>query len=238
MLLRWNDATGDHRPHAASESRESNHRNVEEEEEQESPGDEEMKGARGLPASEEVNTERKGGVEAGREREAGPDDEGEEDEDDGQIGGSLQHVIRTGFISVGRGSAKILRDAIPVCAQAAIALRRDEVLAEVSGPEACDDVDESGKDQQPCGLKVKVAAPAILVWQHIAVSRGNRIARGRYVDDEQRARVYIAGFAPIEARVGDDDLSSGDEQSQEGERSNPVGHADKRGVPGSLRSGR
>ena len=51
-------AAGDHRPHAAPESRENHHRNVDHEEEQKKSGDKEMKCARGLPPAKRVDGER------------------------------------------------------------------------------------------------------------------------------------------------------------------------------------
>ena len=49
---------------------------------------------------------------------------------------------------------------------------------------------------------------------------------------KERLHVYIAGFTPVEARMGDHDLGACDEQSEEGDDGEPVCHADERGVAG------
>ena len=55
----------DHGPHATPESSEGNHRYVDDEEEDEESGDEEVQGARGLAASEQVDGRRHCGVKGG-----------------------------------------------------------------------------------------------------------------------------------------------------------------------------
>jgi hypothetical protein len=55
------------------------------------------------------------------------------------------------------------------------------------------------------------------------------------VQGEERSGVHVADFTPIEPRVRDDDLNTGDEQSKEGDDRDPVGHPDKRGVTRSFR---
>src|SRR5580658_6720259 len=47
----------------------------------------------------------------------------------------------------------------------------------------------------------------------------------------------VAGFAPVEARVGDKNLDAGEEQGEEGEGRNPVSDADEAGVAGAGRGG-
>ena len=49
---------------------------------------------------------------------------------------------------------------------------------------------------------------------------------------KERLHVYIAGFTPVEARMGDDDFCAGDEQGKKRDDRKPVGHADERGVAG------
>ena len=48
---------------------------------------------------------------------------------------------------------------------------------------------------------------------------------------------YVAGFAPIEARVRDDDFDSADEQCKEAQRGDPVSDTDEGSVPRSIRDG-
>jgi hypothetical protein len=66
---------------------------VNSEEEKKRPGDEEMECARGLATAQQVNGRRNRGIERGRQGEACPDYEGKEDEDDGEVCSSLEHVV-------------------------------------------------------------------------------------------------------------------------------------------------
>jgi len=88
-----------------------------------------------LAAAEDIDRCGNGGVERGGECEAGPDDEREEDEDDGKIGGALDDVVGVGFGWVRRRAAEIVCDDLPEGAGRALGWRRDEVFAEVAGPD-------------------------------------------------------------------------------------------------------
>ena len=89
----------------------------------------------------------------------------------------------------------------------------EEIFPEMVRPQAVDKIDETSEQQRPRGLKVKIPTPAVLVGQHIAIAcrDGGPRRRGRYLEQGHRQR--IAHFAPIETRVGDEDLNSRDQQS-------------------------
>ena len=74
---------------------------------------------------------------------------------------------------------------------------------------------------------MQIAAPSILVGHDIAVARGDCIPGGGDVDGEEGLHHDVAGFAPVEARMGDDDLNAREQQCQEGDDCDPVGHADE-----------
>jgi hypothetical protein len=82
---------------------------------------------------------------------------------------------------------------------------------EVADPQAGDRVGQTGEHQSPRCLKVQVAAPAILVGQHVAVARRDRIPRRRDMYREQRMSQGVTDLTPIETRVRDDDLQAADE---------------------------
>jgi len=85
--------SGDHRSHAALESGHTNHHDVDEQEEHESQGHEEVNGARRLLATEHRDGLRNRGHEGGGHRQACPDYQGEQNEDHEQVREPLQHVI-------------------------------------------------------------------------------------------------------------------------------------------------
>jgi len=210
---------------------------VHDEEENDGPGDEEMDGARGLASAECVDKKGKRGVEAGRQREAGPDDEGKENADDAEVSGALEHVIGVCFAWIGWTAAEIFRHALEVGARGALTGRGNEVATEVAIEKTEKCVDESGEDKEPRGLKVQVAAPAVLVGHIGAVAIIDCVARGGDGDGEERVLVDVAGFAPVEAGMGDDEFKAGDEQREEAEDCEPMGDADERGMARSGHSG-
>ena len=114
--------------------------------------------------------------------------------------------------------------------------RGEQVFAEVSVDEARGYVDQAGEDQNPCGLKVEISAPAVLVGQDLVVAGGHGISRRGDGNFEQRGSSRVAGFAPIESRMRDDDLSAGDEQGEEGNDGEPVGDAHQRSMPAGYRN--
>src|SRR5215813_12890008 len=104
-------------------------------------------------------------------------------------------------------------------------------------PQAVDSVQQTGQDRAPGGLKMEIAAPAVLIRQHIAVAGRHGIPRGRDRQLEERRSQYVAGFTPIESRVRDDDLDPAYQQGKEAQRGDPVSNADDRGVPRLSRRG-
>src|SRR5277367_6665985 len=85
---------------------------------------------------------------------------------------------------------------------------------------------------------MEVAAPAVLVREDVAVAGGDQTARGGDVESKERCGQVVAGFAPVEARMRDDEFSAGDEQSEEAECGDPVSDADEERMARSNRSGR
>ncbi len=94
-----------------------------------------------------------------------------------QIGDALHNVVGVAFCFIGRCAAQIFCEHFPECAPSSVGRLREQVFPEVSSPQTCDRVDQAGQHQNPCGLKVEIAAPAILVGHHVAVAGGNRIPR-------------------------------------------------------------
>ena len=80
------------------------------------------------------------------------------------------------FCLIGRHAAKKflkhLADGMP----ASVRWRREQVAKEVSGKQACDQVDQTGKDEGPCGLEMEIPAPSILVGHYVTEAGGDRIA--------------------------------------------------------------
>lgn len=62
---------------------------------------------------------------------------------------------------------------------------------------------------------MEIAAPAVLVWKHVGVARGDGGSGGRDRELEQRSRSHVVGFTPIETRVRNENLRSADQQRQE-----------------------
>ena len=188
---------------------------MDDEKENKKISDEEMQGPRGLASAEKVDGCRECGVEGRGQGETGPDNEGKQNEDDHEIGGALNDVVRVVSSGIGRRAAKALRKDIAKGAPIAIGGRREQVSREVAIEQARDDVDKAGEYEDPGGFEMKIAGPSILVGHYIVVAAGNRVARCRDGDFKERSGAGVAGFSPVEARVGDDDFAARDEQSQE-----------------------
>ena len=163
--------------------------------------------------------------------EACPDDEWKEDEDNDEIGGALDDVVGVAFSGIRRRATQRFREHFAECVPFSVGGCGEQVFAEVAGQEAGDHVDQAGDYQDPCGLEVEIAAPAILVGPGVVVAGGNGVARCRDGNLEEWSGARVAGFAPVETRVRDDDLHAGDEQGQERNDRDPVGYADERRVP-------
>lgn len=200
------------------------------EEEHQKPGDEEVQSTRGLAAAECVDSEGKCGVEGRREGEASPDDEREQNEDDRKVGSALHNVVGVLGSGVGRRAMEVLCEDFAEGSEVSVGSGRDEVFAEVAVEETGEDVDKARKEQQPRGLKVERAAPAVLVGHDVSISGGNGSARCGNGQGEEGANHDVAGLAPVETRVRDDDLEAANEQGEERDDGEPVCHADKRGV--------
>ena len=126
--------SSDHGPQATAESRLNHHRDVDHEEDEESSGDEEVKCACGLTTAQHVYSCWNRGIEGGRQGEASPDDKGNQDEDHGEVRGSLEHVVGVGFGFVGRRTPKILRDSLAERTRCSVLSCRQEVPAKVTVP--------------------------------------------------------------------------------------------------------
>src|SRR4051794_14571555 len=77
---------------------------------------------------------------------------------------------------------------------------------------------------------MEIAAPAVLVRQHVAVTGRDGCSRSRNGQLKQRSSEYVAILAPIEARVRNKNFNSADEQGQKTQSRNPVGDANKQRV--------
>ena len=62
--------------------------------------------------------------------------------------------------------------------------------------------------------QVEIAAPAVLVGHDVAVAVGTVSRDDGDGNLEERGGAEVAGFAPVEARVRDDDFAAGDEQAR------------------------
>ncbi len=108
----------------------------------------------------------------------------------------------------------------------------EQVLSEVAGPETEDNVDQARQHQSPCGLKVKISAPAILVGQDVCVASRDCCSGRGNGNLEQRTSQRISDFSPIEARVRDQDLNTGDQQGNERNYRDPVRYPHQHSMPG------
>src|SRR5215469_17955562 len=79
---------------------------------------------------------------------------------------------------------------------------------------------------------MEIAAPAVLVRKDVAVAGGDHVSGGWDGDFEKRSSVDVAGLAPIEARMRDDNLQSSNKQGQKGKCDEPVRDAHETRVPG------
>ena len=123
-----------------------------------------------------------------------------------------------------------MADARGIGAEGALLACGKQVAAKVAAEEKVSEVDDAGKDEEPGGLEVEVAAPAVLVGHDVAVAGGDGVARGGDVEGEERLRVHVADLAPVEARMGDQDLDAGDEKRDESEEGEPMRDADEQGM--------
>ena len=127
--------------------------------------------------------------------------------------------------------AMICRNRRPI----SVGRRRKEVAAEMPSPQTPDGVGEAGQHQRPCRLKMEIAAPSILVRQHVPVASRHHCARRRNWYLEKRGGLHVADFTPIKTGMRDQDFNSGDEEGKEGDRRDPVRHANEWSMAGRVR---
>ena len=143
----------------------------------------------------------------------------------------MNNVVRMCISGIGRRATHIPGEHFAECAPFSVGRRGEDVSAEVAGEQAGGDVDDAGDQPHPCGFKVKIAAPAILVGHHVVVAGGNGVSGCGYGDFEKWLRAGVTGFPPIEAGVRDYDFAAGDKQREERNYGDPMGDADQSGVP-------
>src|SRR5262249_38542682 len=107
---------------------------------------------------------------------------------------------------------------------------RHEIPAEVAAAKPRDEVGEAGEAEQPRRLEVQVTAPAVLIRKHIPVAGGYRRTGCGHRDDEEGVLLDVSRFAPVKARVREQDLDAAHEEREEGYRREPVRHAHEAGV--------
>ena len=105
-----------------------------------------------------------------------------------------------------------------------------DVFAEVTCPKAPNTIDGGGEEGQPCGLKMQITAPAVLIGKDVLIAGWDGVSRRGNVDGEEGLHVDVAGFAPVEAGVGDQDFYTGEKQGKKSDDCEPVRDADDGGV--------
>ena len=65
------------------------------------------------------------------------------------------------------------------------------------GEEAEQQIEQTRADRKPCCLKMEIAAPAVLIREHVPIAGGHGIPGGWQVQLEPRAHVYVAGLTPV-----------------------------------------
>ena len=154
-----------------------------------------------------------------RHRQARPDDEREQHEDHEEVGEPLHQVVRPRVRGGRPRESEVLREGARKRPQRTIARLGQQVFAEMAADGAPDDIQRAGQHQQPRRLEMEIAAPAVLVGQHVAISGRDGCARRGNRDPEQRGRQDVAALPPVEAWVRDDDLESADQQREEAQPS-------------------
>src|ERR1700690_1258804 len=96
--------------------------------------------------------------------------------------------------------------------------------------EAKQRVEQTRPDRKPCRLKMEIAAPAVLIREHVPIAGGDGIPGGWQVQIEPRAHVYVAGLTPVKPWMRKHNLSSADQQREKRDSGSPMGHAHERGV--------
>src|SRR5215471_15576570 len=97
------------------------------------------------------------------------------------------------------------------CLEGAIWPSRNQIAPEMPGEDSPEHVVQTGCQSKPCGLEMQIAAPSILIGQHVSIAGGHGVTRRWQMQVEPRMRVDVADLAPVKARVRQDNFSSGDE---------------------------
>src|SRR6185437_9950838 len=135
---------------------EDDHDHVNDEEDHEAEGAEEVDGARALPSAEDEKQFGKRAIHGGRHGEAGQHDQRAEDEDHGEIGELLQHVVVQRLLAFGEAQMQVIDDVLADIPQ--VALFRQQVAAEMAAGEGIDRERQSVEHEQPCEEEMPLAA--------------------------------------------------------------------------------
>src|SRR5215469_14759566 len=92
--------------------------------------------------------------------------------------------------------------------------RRKQIVPEMPAEETEQHVRQARRDRKPCRLEMEVAAPAVLIRQHIPVAGGDHVPGAGQMQIEPRAHVNIAGLPPVKPRMRKHDLSSANQQRE------------------------
>ena len=194
-----------------------------------------MKRSRRLSSTQNVNARRKHRIKARRQSESRPDDQRKKHEDHHQVCHPLDHVVRKCLGLIRSLKPYVFGEHYPERLPCPVGRGRKQIASKVPGPQTPDGIEEANEHHSPSSLKVKIAAPTILIGQHVAITRLHQRSRGRDRYLEQRPRPHVSGFAPIKTRVRDHDLNPAYQQSKEADRSNPVRDTNKRSMSGRIR---
>lgn len=169
-----------------------------------------MQRSRRLPPSQNIHGRREHRVKARRQGEASPNHQREKYEDDRQVCGPLHCVVGVRFPLVRPLEAYMPCDHCPERLPGSVRRRRKQVASKVAGPQTPKCIRQACQHRGPRGLKVQIAAPSILVGQHIAIPGRNHRPRRRDRYSEQRTSSNVACLAPIKTRVRDHNLGPAD----------------------------
>ena len=118
----------------------------------------------------------------------------------------------------------------PPPAPGAIRLGWNKVRSKMSRADAEHHVDERREEREPRRLEMEISAPAILIGKHVVVAGRNGGTRRRHRHDEQRRRIDVAGFAPIEAWMREDNSKPLTSSASTRDAGEPVRDADEQSV--------
>jgi len=206
----------DHGSHAAPETGKTNHNDVGQKEKHKEDRHEEMYGARGLLSAQKSDRGRNDRRDGRRHGQARPDYQRKQNENNEQIRKPLQHVIRPGFRLTGGLEAQMPGDHNREPFGGEVGASGKQIPPEMSGEQSPGQVKQASPYSDPGGLEMEIAAPSVLVGEHVAIACRDGGPGGGNRELEQGRSEYIAGFPPIEARVRNENFNSADEQGKEG----------------------